>query len=225
MVVAEDGLRATPVTCPDLQAQLPVVVGDGQEKRIRGTGSPLQAKRTNQLTLLAQLSKFLSHGASDGRAISGEERKLPREATAPLSSMSPLLEAAILSYRETLRDYEARLILGLKADPELLDVRKLSIAEEILKERGIVSYMTDSRLRMERAALLRIGEGVTPPRPPIPAWLRWKVFRRDHYRCVKCGRHWDLTADHIIAFSNGGQTTIENLQTLCRWCNSQKGAS
>jgi hypothetical protein len=177
------------------------------------------------LTLLAQLSRFLSHGARPAVEKSDRLAGGRNPLLASPSQMSPLLEAAILSYRQTLRDYEARLILGLKADPEVLDVRKLAIAEEILKERGIVSYMTDSRLRMERAALARIGEEQRPLRPPIPAWLRWKVFRRDHYKCVKCGRHWDLTADHIIAFSKGGQTTFENLQTLCRWCNSQKGAS
>ena len=33
----------------------------------------------------------------------------------------------------------------------------------------------------------------------------------------------DLTLDHIIPESHGGHTTAENLQTLCRSCNSHKG--
>jgi 5-methylcytosine-specific restriction endonuclease McrA len=33
----------------------------------------------------------------------------------------------------------------------------------------------------------------------------------------------ELHADHILAVANGGKTTLENLQTLCRQCNLGKG--
>lgn len=58
----------------------------------------------------------------------------------------------------------------------------------------------------------------------IPQWLRVKVFERDAYRCVHCFGWVDLCADHIVPESKGGITTLENLQTLCRSCNSKKGA-
>jgi hypothetical protein len=58
----------------------------------------------------------------------------------------------------------------------------------------------------------------------IPARLRWRVFRRDGYRCVICAAEEDLVADHIIAEISGGETTFDNLQTLCRTCNAKKGA-
>ena len=58
----------------------------------------------------------------------------------------------------------------------------------------------------------------------IPASLRTSVFERDAYRCIACGGHLDLTCDHIVPESKGGPTTIENLQTMCRSCNSKKGA-
>lgn len=53
---------------------------------------------------------------------------------------------------------------------------------------------------------------------------RKKVHERDFYRCLKCGTHKDLTIDHIIPTSKGGENTIENMQTLCHSCNSSKGA-
>ncbi len=53
--------------------------------------------------------------------------------------------------------------------------------------------------------------------------LRKKVFERDMYRCVKCNSHQDLCCDHIYPESKGGETVFENLQTLCRSCNSKKG--
>lgn len=54
--------------------------------------------------------------------------------------------------------------------------------------------------------------------------LAKKVMERDAYRCVTCGSHEDLTCDHIHPESKGGETSLDNLQTMCRSCNSKKGA-
>ena len=59
----------------------------------------------------------------------------------------------------------------------------------------------------------------------IPRALAKRVFERDAYRCVECGDHHDLTCDHVVPESKGGETTFENLQTMCRPCNSRKGVS
>lgn len=56
--------------------------------------------------------------------------------------------------------------------------------------------------------------------------LRFAIYARDGYRCRKCGRKTDdLEIDHIIPIAKGGKTTYDNLQTLCRYCNKQKGSS
>jgi len=53
--------------------------------------------------------------------------------------------------------------------------------------------------------------------------LSKEVMERDEYRCVVCKTHLDLSCDHIVPESKGGPTSIENLQTMCRPCNSRKG--
>jgi 5-methylcytosine-specific restriction endonuclease McrA len=53
--------------------------------------------------------------------------------------------------------------------------------------------------------------------------IQKKVWERDAYRCVNCGSHIDLTVDHIVPESKGGTLDMDNLQTLCRSCNSRKG--
>lgn len=58
----------------------------------------------------------------------------------------------------------------------------------------------------------------------IPAKLKVKVHEKHEYKCVSCGTHKDLTCDHIIPESKGGETVLDNLQTMCRSCNSSKGA-
>lgn len=57
----------------------------------------------------------------------------------------------------------------------------------------------------------------------ISQGLRTKVFERDMYRCLRCGDHTRLCADHITPESKGGEAILENLQTLCLPCNSWKG--
>ncbi len=58
--------------------------------------------------------------------------------------------------------------------------------------------------------------------------LRFLVMRRDNFKCVKCGRSPAtelgvvLEVDHTLAWSKGGMTVMENLQTLCFDCNRSK---
>jgi hypothetical protein len=42
------------------------------------------------------------------------------------------------------------------------------------------------------------------------------------HKCVRCKRRRKLTADHVIPVSKGGTSSIENIQPLCKPCNSWK---
>lgn len=58
----------------------------------------------------------------------------------------------------------------------------------------------------------------------IPADTRWGVWERDNFTCQHCGCRRNLAVDHIHPESRGGGLELANLQTLCRSCNSKKGA-
>lgn len=59
-------------------------------------------------------------------------------------------------------------------------------------------------------------------RQSIPDDVRWDVWLRDGFRCVKCRIHRNLVIDHIVPVVDGGANDPENLQTLCSTCNARK---
>jgi 5-methylcytosine-specific restriction endonuclease McrA len=56
-----------------------------------------------------------------------------------------------------------------------------------------------------------------------PAFTRFNVFLRDRFECQYCGDSDDLTFDHVIPRSKGGQTTWDNVVAACSPCNLAKG--
>jgi 5-methylcytosine-specific restriction endonuclease McrA len=56
-----------------------------------------------------------------------------------------------------------------------------------------------------------------------PAFTRFNVFLRDRFQCQYCGSPHDLTFDHVIPRSRGGQTRWDNVTTACAPCNLRKG--
>lgn len=52
----------------------------------------------------------------------------------------------------------------------------------------------------------------------------WRKILLDYYgyRCLKCGSLERIEADHVVPISKGGPHTIENFQTLCKFCNISK---
>jgi 5-methylcytosine-specific restriction endonuclease McrA len=59
-----------------------------------------------------------------------------------------------------------------------------------------------------------------------PKFCRRSILLRDRYACQYCGERFeasDLTFDHLVARSEGGRTTWENILTACLRCNGLKG--
>ena len=74
-------------------------------------------------------------------------------------------------------------------------------------------YHFDVRVRISSSSRIVFGK------------LRHLCFKRDNYKCKDCGATKDdcpLEIDHIIPYSMGGRTELDNLQTLCKKCNRAK---
>lgn len=100
--------------------------------------------------------------------------------------------------------------------------------EQIEKDKVKARLLEKKKKReIEKLALQElIDEGELFPeankRPPIPKDVVDAIWNRDGGKCVYCGSNENLHLDHIIPFSKGGDTSIENLQLLCQKCNLEK---
>ena len=60
---------------------------------------------------------------------------------------------------------------------------------------------------------------------PRETFSRRMLFKRDHYTCQYCGCQpgsEELTLDHVVPRSQGGQTTWTNVVLACVRCNARK---
>ncbi len=90
-----------------------------------------------------------------------------------------------------------------------------------------VQYAEDQSINLvERSATLE--QTSTRGSRKVDLAMRFKVLKRDGYRCVVCGASpaispgVELHVDHIIPYSRGGESSVTNLQTLGSNCNQGK---
>ena len=48
------------------------------------------------------------------------------------------------------------------------------------------------------------------------------IFKRDGFACMYCGDDTNLTLDHVMPKSRGGENTWKNLVACCSKCNNKK---
>ncbi|MET9053269.1 HNH endonuclease signature motif containing protein [Streptomyces bacillaris] len=88
-------------------------------------------------------------------------------------------------------------------------------------KRGDLEEAPDRKRRKDFGTVL----GPQRQRTGISDALRRFIYERDGYRCIRGGNSNDLTLDHVHPWVLGGSNSAENLQTLCRTCNSSKNAT
>jgi 5-methylcytosine-specific restriction endonuclease McrA len=123
-------------------------------------------------------------------------------------------------------------VLVLNATYEPLSIVSLRRAVVLLlKEKAELIEAAEERLHAARAWLpvplvIRLVYYVRIPRQATMAPTRHTVMLRDNYTCQYCGNapgRTNLTLDHILPSSRGGQMAWDNMVTACRPCNTRKG--
>ena len=91
---------------------------------------------------------------------------------------------------------------------------------------GILKYVVDNGAPVTLKTLHILNSCRFDEKIEWVALKRENVFIRDHHVCTFCGRRYasdDLTIDHILPRSKGGERSWTNLTTACATCNKRKG--
>ena len=85
-------------------------------------------------------------------------------------------------------------------------------------------YIVTTRMRLRVPEVVSLAHYDRVPINSV-TFSRRNVFKRDRYTCQYCGSQpgsEELTIDHVLPRSQGGQSTWENCVLACVDCNSRK---
>lgn len=102
----------------------------------------------------------------------------------------------------------------------VLILKGVALAEEITSQ-----WVHSARFSMPMPSVIRLVEYIHIPFER-KSLSRKNILLRDHNTCQYCGQTFspqELTLDHVIPRSRGGESTWDNLVTCCRSCNHRKG--
>lgn len=92
------------------------------------------------------------------------------------------------------------------------EVSRLMKDSDVTNKKGIYEYVLNGN---ENALSIRAFDDN----------MKREAYERQGGKCAKCGKFFpieEMEADHITPWSQGGHTTVDNLQMLCRDCNRRK---
>jgi len=115
--------------------------------------------------------------------------------------------------------YEPIKIISWKRAFRLLFLGKAEVVEEYDQNVRTVSVV------IKMPAVVRLVRAFRRVKRPVK-FSRVNIYARDRYRCQYCGTKApirELTYDHVLPRSRGGDTSWTNIVTACFRCNSKKG--
>ena len=103
-----------------------------------------------------------------------------------------------------------------------------TVGDPFIVLRGGIQRRTGLQSRLELHPIVAV-HGAVPSRAwrQEPALSNPKLFARDRQVCAYCGQRFaldDLTREHIVPTSRGGDDGWKNCITACRACNGRKGS-
>ena len=122
--------------------------------------------------------------------------------------------------------------LVLNADYRPLSYYPLSLwswqdaIKSVFLDRVVIVSNYDRQIRspsfeMKLPSVIALKSYIVPQSKP--SFTRFNVFLRDRFSCQYCGSGEELTFDHLLPRSKGGETHWDNVVTACSACNVNKG--
>ena len=93
-----------------------------------------------------------------------------------------------------------------------------------LRPREGDAFIQAVRLRLRVPEVIVLADYDRLPEAAV-SFSRRNIFKRDHWACQYCGRQPggdELSIDHVVPRSQGGQSTWDNCVLACMKCNKRK---
>ena len=113
-------------------------------------------------------------------------------------------------------DYTPLNVTTLKRGVKLVYKGKAEIIYSIENNPIVCSYKN-----FNRPSVIRLKRFIFRPYRKVHL-SRSNIFIRDGYKCIYCGSEDNLTIDHVIPKSRGGNNTWKNMVSCCGRCNVTK---
>ena len=123
-------------------------------------------------------------------------------------------------WRKTLEAFVSYINLGGSISSLEISDSRQEIQKEVIMEKSSDDTADIANKRSKKSVHITTRS--------VNARFRYQVLKRDHYKYCSCGASpakgsaVELEVDHIIPWADGGETVLDNLQTLCSICNNGK---
>lgn len=101
-----------------------------------------------------------------------------------------------------------------------------TLGDPVMKIRGGFSRVLQAQTVLQLHSIIACDGHIVHSLRSTPPLTNRALFRRDANICMYCGNAFldkDLTRDHVVPSSRGGEDTWENVVAACRRCNHHKG--
>ena len=98
------------------------------------------------------------------------------------------------------------------------EIVKLILDDDVSFKKGIYEFLLSGKVLENKLNIRTFSDSI-----------KLKVYTAQNGICKKCGKKCasieEMEADHIVPWSKGGHTVLENCQMLCKNCNRTKSNS
>jgi len=193
--------------CPAYKMAADLLNGVAREQAYLHTVFQWAARREG----IKEVSEYMSKHKDDANA---------NQLWAYFSAIVTWVRSTFIKYRKEMKGLDWGLLYD-NYHEEIYDTAELEQRihdlmedDEIMKKSGIYSYVLSGDLRDLSFRTFDKKQ-------------KREAYERQQGICAHCGKHFELEemeGDHITPWAEGGVTTAENCQMLCKECNRKKGA-
>ena len=193
--------------CPAYKMAADLLNGVAREQAYLHTGFQWAARRED----IKDVSEYMSKHQHDANA---------NQLWAYFSAIVTWVRSTFINYRKEMKGLDWGLLYDTYHE-QIYDTKQLEERihdlmedDEIMKKSGIYSYVLSGDLRDLSFRTFDKKQ-------------KREAYERQQGICAHCGKLFELEemeADHITPWVEGGVTSADNCQMLCRECNRKKGA-